>query len=211
MRAAPALLAGLAALSLALTGCGVAATSTPPSAAPMSEAAGESLPAPRPIAMSIPSIDVSSSLIETGLLPDGTPEVPPVTTPGQASWWSGSPTPGSVGPATLLGHVDGEVNGVPGQPGVFQRLRELKPGDRVVVDRLAAAPVIFVVDRVEAFPKSAFDQVDGQPSAATLAVYGDVARPELRLITCGGDFDHDPRVRSYRDQIVAFAHQQGTS
>jgi hypothetical protein len=34
-------------------------------------------------------------------------------------------------------------------------------------------------------------------------VYGDVEGAELRLITCGGDLDH--QARSYRDNIVVYA------
>jgi hypothetical protein len=35
-----------------------------------------------------------------------------------------------------------------------------------------------------------------------MAVYGPTVGPEIRLITCGGDFDSD--VRSYEDNIVVF-------
>ena len=50
------------------------------------------------------------------------------------------------------------------------------------------------MDRVEQYPKDRFP---------TRAVYGDVAGPELRLITCGGELDR--AARSYRDNIVVYA------
>jgi hypothetical protein len=50
------------------------------------------------------------------------------------------------------------------------------------------------VERVEQYPKDRFP---------TRAVYGDVAGPELRLITCGGELDR--AAHSYRDNIVVYA------
>ena len=54
--------------------------------------------------------------------------------------------------------------------------------------------VRFTAYRVERFSKSAFP---------TEEVYGNTADPELRLVTCGGDFDR--AARSYRDNVVVFA------
>ena len=50
----------------------------------------------------------------------------------QAGWYSLGPTPGEVGPAVVLGHVDGYRN-----PGIFYRLHELVPGDDVEILRAA--------------------------------------------------------------------------
>ena len=47
---------------------------------------------------------------------------------------------------------------------------------------------------MERFSKSAFP---------TAEVYGNTAGPELRLVTCGGDFDR--AAHSYRDNVVVFA------
>lgn len=154
----------------------------------------------RPISVTIPRLQVQSSLIETGLLDDGVPEVPDVARPEQASWAGFSPVPGVPGPAVLYGHVDGA-----GRPGVFQRINTLKSGDEVQVQRTDRL-VVFRVYRVEKVPKASLDALpDGSPSPTARRVYGDVdpPRPELRLITCGGSFDHS--VRSYRDQVVVFA------
>ncbi|GAA3098491.1 hypothetical protein GCM10017687_06690 [Streptomyces echinatus] len=35
-------------------------------------------------------------------------------------------------------------------------------------------------------------------------VYEDASRPEVRLITCAGDYDHT--ARDYTDNLVVFAH-----
>jgi hypothetical protein len=59
---------------------------------------------------------------------------------------------------------------------------------------------VFAVDRVGRYAKDDFP---------TAAVYGNTTdRAELRLITCGGAFDHASG--HYVDNVVAFAHLVGT-
>jgi LPXTG-site transpeptidase (sortase) family protein len=147
------------------------------------------LPASPPVEISIPKIKAKSSLIALGLNADETIQVPPITQPMQAGWYDKAPTPGEVGPAVILGHVDGNQ-----QPGIFFRLKEMAAGDEVLVSRQDGSTARFVVDRVEQVSKSDFP---------TDKVYGDTSKPELRLITCGGEFDHGKR--SYKDNIVVFA------
>jgi Sortase domain len=148
-----------------------------------------SLPPADPVELRIPRIGAKSSLIPLGLNADGTVEVPPVAQPMQAGWYRYAPTPGELGPAIILGHVDGNK-----KPGIFYRLHELTAGDQVTVSRTDGTIVTFVVLRVEQLPKQHFP---------TEAVYGDTDRPELRLITCGGDFDST--AHNYRDNIIVYA------
>ena len=140
-----------------------------------------------PVRVQIPAIGVDSVLMRLGALADGTMEVPPVGFP--AGWYSNAPTPGELGPAILAGHVDWG-----GRPGVFYRLRDLKSGDEITVDRQDGSVAVFRVTRVEQFPKNDFP---------TGLVYGDIDHAGLRVITCGGAFDR--RARSYESNIVVFA------
>lgn len=144
-----------------------------------------------PVELRISSIGATSSLVPLGLNADQTISVPPVSRPMQASWYKFGPPPGAAGPAVVLGHVNGN-----GQPGIFARLHETKPGDEVTVSRADGSTAIFTITRLEQLSK------DGFP---TEAIYGDLPgnTSELRLITCGGSFD--PAARSYRDNIIAFA------
>ena len=91
-----------------------------------------------------------------------------------------------------MGTVDDVV--FQGEPGAFYGLRELLPGDQVVIDRADGSTAVFAVDRVEEHAKDDFP---------TEAVYGDIDHAGLRLITCGGEFDRSRR--SYTDNIVVFA------
>ncbi|BDZ45306.1 class F sortase [Naasia aerilata] len=141
--------------------------------------------------MSIPSIGVDSALMELGLNRDGTIEVPPFDKDAPAGWYRGSPTPGELGPAVILGHVDTYQAG----PVVFYRLGDVRPGDAVSVTREDGSVAAFQVDHVDSFPKATFP---------TLEVYGNTPDAELRLITCGGDWD--PDAHDYAANIVVFAH-----
>ncbi|MFW6187443.1 MAG: class F sortase, partial [Actinomycetota bacterium] len=67
----------------------------------------------------IPGTGTDSGLLHLGLRDNGSLEVPPGDPGAPPAWYDGSPTPGEVGPAVLLGHV----NATDGGPGVFAGLR----------------------------------------------------------------------------------------
>jgi len=184
-RAAAAALA----LSFALTACGSGSASTP-SAASTSVPATKTFSGLRPTAVSIPKIGAQSSLLAVTVDKDDKINVPSVHTPMQAAWYRLSPVPGDVGPAIVLGHVDGDK-----KPGIFYRLKDLTPGDEIDIERSDGQKLKFVVDHKDEVPKEQFP---------TEAVYGNTDKPQLRLITCGGAFDH--AVHSYKDNIIVYAN-----
>jgi sortase (surface protein transpeptidase) len=159
----------------------------PPPAAPSAVVATPPLAAARPVRLRIPAIEVDSTLVDLGLAPDGTLQVP--VDGSAAGWFTGSPEPGQVGPAVLAAHVDWNH-----RPGVFYHLRDLRRGDGVAVERADGTTARFAVLEVEQYPKDAFP---------TERVYGDIDHAGLRLITCGGAFDR--AARSYRDNVVVYA------
>jgi hypothetical protein len=161
----------------------VGATTAPAAAVP-------GLDRSEPVKISAESIKLRASVDQIGLAPDGTLEEQPFSTASHAAWYRLGPAPGQVGPAVIAGHVDTKTN-----IAVFFYLSKLRPGDRVVITRADAHTVTFTVDWLGSFPKSKFP---------TQLVYGATSYPALRLITCGGPFDH--AAGSYRDNIVVFAH-----
>jgi hypothetical protein len=172
------------------TSTAAATTTAAPSTAPGSDGVAP-LPASPPVRLLIPAIGVDSGLMNLGLDRSGSLEVPPDGFP--AGWYTGAPTPGSLGPAIIAGHVDWA-----GSPGVFYSLRDLVAGDDITVDRADGTAARFRVESVQQFPKDAFP---------TDQVYADIDHAGLRLITCGGSFDR--AARSYRDNIVVFAALTG--
>jgi sortase (surface protein transpeptidase) len=148
------------------------------------------LPRSIPERLDIPAIGVHTDLMPLGLHSDGTVEVPPLDQDAPAGWYQHSVTPGEVGSAVILGHVDSVRDG----PAVFYRLGTLEPGDRISVRRADRSTVTFVVDAVRLTPKTDFP---------TDAVYGGKANPILHLVTCGGRFDR--RHGTYRDNLIVTA------
>ena len=161
-----------------------------PPASMTSRSVEQVLPRSKPVALDIPSIDVHSSLLSLGLNADGTIEVPSGTSYDEAGWYRFSPTPGSLGPAVILGHVSSGARGA----SVFFELALLRPGDRVRVTRRDRSIAVFEITGVGRYPKDRFP---------TQLVYGNTDHAALRLITCGGSFD--PSTGHYRDNVVVFA------
>lgn len=188
----PRLLGWWLVVVLALAGCGsgtVLPEPHPPGVAVAPTTARAGLARSVPTFLRIPRIGAQSTLMPLGLNPDQTVQVPPVSTPLQAGWYENGPTPGEIGPAVILGHVDGDH-----QLGVFYRLHELRPGDEVLVTRQDGSTVRFKVTRLQQLGKDTFP---------TDAVYGDTPDAELRLITCGGAFNR--AAHSYQDSVIAYA------
>ena len=155
------------------------------------EAVDTTLARSRPVSMDIPAIDVHSVVRDVGRTADGALETPaPGPLYDDAAWYRHSPTPGELGPAILLGHVDSAANG----PSVFFRLGELRRGDRVSVTRADDTVAVFVIDEVHRYAKDHFP---------TDTVYGDIDHAGLRIITCGGAFDD--AAGHYLDNVVVFA------
>jgi hypothetical protein len=117
-------------------------------------------PAP-PARLEIPAIGVSTPLDRLGLAADGTLEVP--VDFGRAGWFSGGTLPGQQGPAVIAGHVDSRSG-----PAVFYRLRELRTGDTVEVERADGVRLRFAVETLARYSKSALP---------TAAVFGPVPGP----------------------------------
>ena len=113
----------------------------------------------------------------------------PPADPARAGWYAAGVVPGDQGPAVIGGHVDSRSG-----PGVFFRLRTLRPGDLIDVTRSDGRTVRFPVIAVALYPKDRFP---------TEAVYGPTSGPELRLVTCGRAFDRS--ARSYDDNVVVDA------
>lgn len=148
------------------------------------------LPRSRPVRITVPAINVNSSLLALGIEQDGQMQVPPYSESDTAGWYRYSPTPGQKGPAVIVGHVDSPRYG----PGVFYRLGAVEAGDVVRVRRADGTVAVFTVNKVVGFPKDDFP---------TDEVYGNLDRAGLRLITCGGDYE--PSGDGYQENTVVFA------
>ena len=194
--AAGLLVVGAGTAGLLLTRHGTPAMRPPPLGVGAVPAPSNSIVAPpetpqrpvaRPVALTIPLIGVQTKLVYLGLTSDRELQVPSSTS--VAGWYQGSPRPGAIGSAIIVGHVDSYRG-----PGIFFRLPTLRRGDRIYVRRADGTLVEFRVTSVQTYLKDHFP---------TEAVYGPVPDAELRLITCGGAFDE--ATGHYLSNIVVYA------
>jgi hypothetical protein len=198
------LLSALLAVSLAVAGLLVRAGRPGLSPRPLPSAAsalvpvGQPAPLPRsaaarpvplPVWLRIPAIGVRTPLIRLGITPQGTLQVP--TSTSLAGWYTGSPRPGEIGSSVIVGHIDSDTG-----PGIFFRLRLLRPGNMVYVRQANRRLAIFRVTAVREYAKAHFP---------TAQVYGPAPDAELHLITCGGAFD--PATGNYLSNVVVYAVQ----
>ncbi|MDX3570824.1 class F sortase [Streptomyces sp. ID05-47C] len=151
------------------------------------------LPPSPPDRIRIPSIRVDAPLTGLGLTPSGSLDVPPAARKNLAGWYESGATPGETGTAIVAGHVD-NADG----PAVFYDLGAMRRGATIEVDRRDGGVAVFTVDAVEVYDAHAFPDKK---------VYGAAARPELRVITCGGGYS---RATGYRGNVVVFAHLTGS-
>jgi sortase (surface protein transpeptidase) len=144
----------------------------------------------RPVRIRIPTIDVDAKTMQLGVDENNEVEVPPLAKADQAGWYKYGPTPGELGNAVIIGHVDSHKIG----PAVFFYLGDLEPGDTIEVKRTDGSVAEFEVDGVDTFPKKGFPHE---------LLYGPADAAQLRLVTCGGEFDR--KRREYLDNVVVFA------
>ncbi|MFI9003656.1 class F sortase [Streptomyces sp. NPDC053541] len=149
-----------------------------------------------PRRVDIPSVGISAPVVARGLDPDGAIDPPPFAMPRTVGWYAAGTRPGAPGAALLVGHVDTDT-----RPAVFYGLSAVRPGARVSVTRSDGSVAEFTIDEVDVLPRDGFD-----PRRA----YGprEPDRAELRLITCGGDFDRE--TGAYTANVVVSAYLTGT-
>ncbi|GAB2697000.1 class F sortase [Kitasatospora kifunensis] len=151
------------------------------------------VPDAHPIRLSIPAIGVNAPFTGLSLDPTGVLNVPPASDTNLVGWYQAGTVPGNKGTAIVLGHVDTKA-----APAVFWSLSTLTKGATVDIARDDKVTATFTVDSVEVFPKDQFPDD---------RVYGKAPDAQLRLITCGGAYDHARA--DYTANVVVFAHLSG--
>lgn len=142
-----------------------------------------------PIELTIDKIDLQTTFVEPlDLQADQTIEVP--DSYEQVGWYKNGATPGEIGPAVILGHVD-SIHG----PAIFYSLPQLEPGDQIKVKRADGTVAVFAVTELKQYNQNNFP---------TEEVYGAIDYAGLRLVTCTGIFNHWQQ--RYSHNLVVYAH-----
>ncbi|MEU4086989.1 class F sortase [Streptomyces aureus] len=147
------------------------------------------MPRSRATRLRIPSLDVDAPVIGLRLDRDRRLTAPPVDDPKPVGWYTDGPTPGERGTALVVGHRDTRTG-----PAVFAPIERIRTGARVEARREDGRTAVYTVYAVRTYAKAHFPDQE---------VYGNRGRPELRLITCGGAYDH---TTGYAANVIAFAH-----
>ncbi len=140
----------------------------------------------RPVSVTIPALGVDAPIERLGVDSNQHLEVP--SDPATVGWYEESSAPGAAGAAVIAGHVTWEQ-----EPAVFFNLGDLRPGQRVHLQRADGRTAVFAITRIKQYAKDEFP---------TARVYRPVDRPVLRLITCGGEYDADSD--TYTANVVAY-------
>ncbi|TDU89157.1 sortase family protein [Kribbella voronezhensis] len=137
------------------------------------------------------------------VLPGGrrAPVLPASTVNGQlvvpehvqrVGWWDGGAEAGDpFGSVVLAGHVDSATEGI----GFFVRLRQVKPGEIVVLRGDGGHSASYRISTVTAVPKDAL--------ATTSGAFDQTGDHRLVLITCTGAYD--PAKGGYAENLVVTA------
>ncbi|WP_240135593.1 class F sortase [Streptomyces sp. MUM 178J] len=151
----------------------------------------------RPHRVEVPSMGIAAPVVARGLDAAGALDPPPDAMPHMVGWYDSGARPGARGPALLVGHVDTLT-----EPAVFYGLSAMRPGAEIKVTRDDGSVAEFTVDDVQVFERGRFD---------ARKVYGphQKGRAELRLITCGGEFDR--RAKAYTANVVVSAYLTGVA
>jgi sortase (surface protein transpeptidase) len=146
-----------------------------------------------PDRLDLPTLGIRTAIRPVGVDATGDLQIPADV--AEVGWYRFGPRPGDPSGSTVLsGHVDSAEQG----RGAFFRLRELTPGDPVVVHSADGRTRRYRVVAREEWPKSEvpLERIFGRGGAA-----------RLTLVTCGGGFRED--VRSYTDNIAVTAVPDG--
>ena len=144
---------------------------------------------PPPVRLRLPRLHVDAPVLPVSVGSDGLLDVP--DNPRQLGWWSGSARPGPAsGSVVIDGHVDSASLGV----GALFRLRDVRPGDEIVLENAAGESTGYTVMARRSYAKT---------SLPVAQVFATAVSPRLVLLTCGGAFDQ--ATHHYADNIVVYA------
>jgi len=164
-----------------------------------------------PLELQIPALSVIAPMLGVGLTPEKSMDAPkgPIGDAvwSSAFWYRGGGIPGESGTATIAAHVNDPL----GRPEIFANLKDLKPGDLIIIHvKNTTIDMHFVVYQV-----AVYSTRESSDPAVMTNIYGagpvTGTRPQpspdglshLTLITCAGDivngeFDHHTVVYATR-------------
>lgn len=190
-----------AAVALVATGClsACGGNKLPPdpkvgsTASAPAENVARALPKSKPTGMKIDAAGVNTKkMLDLTTDAGGELGVPnPDTEANTPGWWTDGVTPGEKGASVLVAHFDTKHG-----PALMKDVKKVKLGDTIEVPREDGKTAKFKIREIEDVNKKDFP---------TDKVYGATERPELRLLTCGGEIKNGHRTNNvilYADLVA---------
>lgn len=144
-----------------------------------------------PVRLVIPVIGVDSTIVDSGITPEGAMGAP--KNPEEVAWFNFGRRPGEEGSAVLAGHY-GWKNV---KSAAFDNLYQLRAGDKIYIEDERGIMTTFIVKKTRRYnpeddASSVFASYDG--------------KAHLNLITCEGIWNKDSK--SYSKRLVVFAEKE---
>jgi hypothetical protein len=152
------------------------------------------VPTPTPTTprlLQIPRLGVHASIQPVGMDAQGRMDVP--TTWTEVGWYDLGFKPGEKGSAVMDGHLDDTS----GAPAVFWYIKDLQPGDQIIVTDNNNQTYTFVVTKTTSYP---FNEAPMQE------IFDTTDQSRLNLITCDGSWDRS--THNYSNRIVVYSELQ---
>ena len=140
-----------------------------------------------PKTLSIPRLNIHTSIEAVGLDKNKAMETP--SNFNTVAWYKLGFKPGEKGNAVIAGHYD-DYEG----PSIFYNLKNLEPGDEIIVTDEKNNDAVFIVTKEEIYLTDTFPMQE---------VFGKTHKKRLNLITCEGSFDKASKKYSHRTVIFA--------
>jgi sortase (surface protein transpeptidase) len=138
--------------------------------------------------ISIPAINVDTSIEQVALDPQGDMDVP--KTDYSVGWYKLGFKPGEKGSAVFSGHLDKKD----GSPAVFWKLSDLKPGDKIITTDVNGKSYTFTVTHLIKYP------YDALPLSK---IFASSDKANLNLITCNGAWNST--TKNYSHRLVVYS------
>ncbi len=141
-----------------------------------------------PTKIIIPALSLEADVEPEGVTKAGNMDVP--ANWNKTGWYALGYHPGENGNAVIAGHVDNNL----GLPAVFYYIKDLKPGNEIILLDKNGNKQTFAVDTSEAV------SVVHPPLER---IFGPSDAPHLNLITCTGPWNK--KTRSYDERMVVYS------
>lgn len=156
------------------------------------------VPASHPRYISIPKLGIENArIVQLGIIKKTGQLDAPVSI-HDAGWYNGSALPGNGGAMLMDGH-----NGGPNFGGIFEKLRELKNGDEIIIERGDGKKLTYVVKDNRDMNVKDINDPSNKWGMATMTNSIEAGKEGLNIITCVGQWDERSQTFNERTMLRA--------